>query len=163
MLKTTTPLLTATPKSSLTFCRLSLTTTADFLLFRFSFWPLTCDTCFGCLTSENAPKGPSSWFMSAGRETSVRKGMGWAWATSSRNSRSCWYRVDRLTRRARKITLMQQKRGSLYTHAHRTGFRSDRNNKHSPKTTEHAGYHQIQDNKLLPFHLLLCESGTKSC
>lgn len=33
----------------------------------------------------------------------------------------------------------------------------------SPEATDHAGYHHIQDNKLLQFHLLLRQPETNIC
>lgn len=37
---------------------------------------------------------------------------------------------------------------------------TNNNKKGSPKPTEHAEYHHIQDYELLQVHLLLCESET---
>lgn len=42
-------------------------------------------------------------------------------------------------------------------------FRCDSEAEHSPETTEHAGYHHIQDYKLVAFHLLLWESEASFC
>lgn len=181
-----TPLSTATPTSSLTFLFSPwfLTLTEDvFLLFCcVSLWSLAWGMCADCLVSKEASKGPRNWVISAGREKSVRKGMGWLLATSRRSSRRRRYRVDRLTRIPRQITLREHKGRSIYTAATKhnknqpshfkcrfefgiffaflSRFRCDSDEDHSPETTEHAGYHHVQDNKLLPVNLLLGESET---
>lgn len=116
-LGSSTPLSTATPRSSLALlvCSWFLTLTEDafLLLCCFSLWSLACGRHADCLVSKMASEAPRNWVISAGREKSVRKGMGWALATSLRSFRRCWYRVDRLTRIPRQITLMEHKGRSV--------------------------------------------------
>lgn len=104
------PLSIATPRSSFTFlvCAWFLTSADDFFLL-FSLCSLAWGTCADFLVSKDATEGPRNCVMSAGREKSLRKGMGWASATSLSNFRSFGYRADRPTRMPRKITLVEHK------------------------------------------------------
>lgn len=77
-----TPLSIATPRSSIFF--FWLLTTAKDVFFCF----LASGPCASCLVSKKASEGPRKRVTSAGKEKSVRKGMGWALATSWRSVKS---------------------------------------------------------------------------
>lgn len=96
--------------------------------------------------------------MSSGRQKSVRKGLGWAWATTLWSCRSCWYSVDRLAKIPLKITLREDRDGHMSTMEKTSdAFEAWTGDGHSPEATEHAGYHQVHDHKLT-FHVLLRQS-----
>lgn len=91
------PLLMVTPRSSFPFLFISCCP---------PWWRLLWGTCLLC---RNASDGGRNRLISTGNENSVRKDMGRAWATSPSSGRRCRYRVERLARIPRQITLVDHK------------------------------------------------------